>query len=100
MGTPLVALDAVPVGGGVIVPEHRVVVTRPAEAELRAFGTLCPHQGCHVRAVAAGAISCFCHGSRFRIADGSVAGGPAQQPLARRPIVVSGGLISPSDQPV
>ena len=52
MGTPLVALEAVPVGGGVIVAEHRVVVTRPAEAELRAFGTLCPHQGCHVRAVA------------------------------------------------
>ena len=87
MPTPLVALDAVPVGGGVIVAEHAVVVTRPAEADVRAFATLCPHRGCHVRAVAAGAISCFCHGSRFRISDGAVVGGPAPQPLT--PVAVS-----------
>jgi Rieske Fe-S protein len=93
VGTPLVALDAVPVGGGVIVPEHRVVVTRPAEAELRAFGTLCPHRGCHVRAVAAGAISCFCHGSRFRIADGAVVGGPAPEPLAPVAVAVVDGMV-------
>ena len=93
MGTPLVALDAVPVGGGVIVAEHRVVVTRPAEAELHAFGTLCPHQGCHVRAVAAGAISCFCHGSRFRISDGAVVGGPAPEPLTPVPVAVVDGVV-------
>ena len=93
MGTPLVALDAVPVGGGVIVAEHRVVVTRPAEAELRAFGTLCPHQGCHVRAVAAGAISCFCHGSRFHISDGAVLGGPAPSPLTPVPVAVVDGVV-------
>ena len=93
MGTPLVALDAVPVGGGVIVAEHRVVVTRPAEAELHAFGTLCPHQGCHVRAVAAGAISCFCHGSRLRISDGAVLGGPAPEPLTPVPVAVVDGVV-------
>jgi Rieske Fe-S protein len=93
VGTPLVALDAVPVGGGVIVSEHAVVVTRPAEAELRAFATLCPHQGCHVRAVAAGAISCFCHGSRFRISDGAVVGGPAQAPLAPVAVAVVEGMV-------
>ena len=93
MGTPLVALDAVPVGGGVIVAEHRVVVTRPAEAEVHGFGTLCPHQGCHVRAVAAGAISCFCHGSRFRISDGAVLGGPAPEPLTPVPVAVVDGVV-------
>ena len=93
MGTPLVALDAVPVGGGVIVAEHRVVVTRPAEAEVHGFGTLCPHQGCHVRAVAAGAISCFCHGSRFRSSDGGVLGGPAQEPLTPVPVAVVDGVV-------
>ena len=38
MGTALVALDAVPVGGGVIVTAHGVVVTRPAADEVAAFG--------------------------------------------------------------
>jgi Rieske Fe-S protein len=47
-----------------------------------------------VRAVAAGTINCFCHGSRFRISDGSVAGGPAEGPLAPRRIVVRDGTIS------
>jgi Rieske Fe-S protein len=59
-----------------------------------AFGSTCPHRGCTVRAVAAGTINCFCHGSRFRITDGSVAGGPATEPLPRRPITVRDGMIS------
>ncbi len=93
MGSRIVALDAVPVGGGVIVAEHRVVVTRPADAELHAFATLCPHQGCHVRSVAAGAISCFCHGSRFRITDGAVVGGPAPEPLTPVAVDVVDGMV-------
>ena len=93
MAIPLVALDTVPVGGGVIVAEHAVVVTRPAETDVRAFATLCPHQGCHVRAVAAGVISCFCHGSRFRISDGSVVGGPAPEPLTPVAVTVVEGMV-------
>jgi Rieske Fe-S protein len=93
MGTPLVALDTVPVGGGVIVTEQGVVVTRPAEDEVLAFATLCPHRGCHVRAVAAGTISCFCHGSRFRITDGAVVGGPAPEPLTPVAVAVVDGMV-------
>lgn len=84
---------AIPVGGGTIFPQHGVVVTQPEAGVFVAFSTTCPHQGCAVRAVAAGTISCFCHGSRFRIADGSVAGGPAPSPLGRRDIVVRDGSI-------
>jgi Rieske Fe-S protein len=93
MGTALVALDAVPVGGGVIVPTHGVVVTRPAADAVAAFATLCPHRGCQVRAVAAGTINCFCHGSRFRIADGAVVGGPAPEPLAPVAVAVVDGMV-------
>ena len=93
MGTPLVALDAVPVGGGVIVAAHGVVVTRPGPDEVLAFATLCPHRGCQVRAVAAGTINCFCHGSRFRIADGAVVGGPATEPLTPVPVTVVDGAV-------
>jgi Rieske Fe-S protein len=46
-----------------------------------------------VRAVAAGAISCFCHGSRFRIADGAVVGGPAPEPLAPVAVAVVDGMV-------
>ena len=93
MGSPIVALDAVPVGGGVIVTAQHVVVTRPAEDEVLAFDTLCPHRGCHVRAVAAGTINCFCHGSRFRISDGAVVGGPAPEPLTPVPVAVVDGVV-------
>ncbi|MDT7554726.1 MAG: hypothetical protein QOI16_3262 [Pseudonocardiales bacterium] len=93
MTAPLVALSAVPVGGGVIVAGRGVVVTRPAEGEVVAFRTLCPHRGCEVRAVAAGTINCFCHGSRFRIGDGAVVGGPATEPLTPVPVTVVDGMV-------
>jgi|SRR4029077_14842919 len=93
MGAPLVALDAVPVGGGVIVAAHGVVVTRPGEDEVLAFASLCPHRGCQVRAVAAGTINCFCHGSRFRIGDGVVVGGPATEPLTPVAVAVIDGMV-------
>ena len=39
-------------------------------------------------------IVCPCHGSKFHIADGSVASGPASQPLAPVAIMVSGDQIT------
>jgi Rieske Fe-S protein len=86
--------DAIPEGGGAIFAAAGVVITQPTPGVFVGFDSTCPHQGCTVRAVVAGTINCFCHGSRFRITDGSVAGGPAQQPLTRREIVVRDGLIS------
>lgn len=76
-----------------IVAERGVVVTQPVEGEVVAFATVCPHRGCQVRAVAAGTINCFCHGSRFRIADGAVVGGPATQPLTPVPVRVVDGMV-------
>lgn len=93
MSVTVAPAAAVPLGGGAIFPAHGVVVTQPSPGEFVAFDVTCPHQGCAVRAVAAGTINCFCHGSRFRIGDGSVAGGPAPGPLTRRPIHVADGMI-------
>jgi len=84
---------AVPEGGGTIFPAVGVVITQPSAGTFVGFDITCPHRGCAVRAIAAGTINCFCHGSRFRISDGSVVGGPAQRPLPRRAIVVQDGLI-------
>ena len=89
----VIAADAVPEGGGTILTAQGVVVTQPSPGVFVAFGTTCPHLGCAVRAVAGGTINCFCHGSRFRIADGSVAGGPAAEPLTRLPVRVADGMV-------
>jgi Rieske Fe-S protein len=91
---PVISTAEVPEGGGVIIAAAGVVITQPATGDYVAFDSTCPHRGCTVRAVAAGTINCFCHGSRFRITDGSVAGGPATEPLPRRPITVRDGMIS------
>jgi len=93
MGEPVVPVAAVPVGGGVIVAAHGVVVTQPVAGAFVAFDSTCPHRGCAVRAVAAGTINCFCHGSRFRITDGAVVGGPATEPLTQRAVLVEDGVV-------
>jgi len=93
--TPItIAVAAIPVGGGTIIAAHGVVVTRPTDDTVAAFSTLCPHRGCRVRAVAAGTVNCFCHGSRFRISDGAVVGGPATEPLVRWAVVVADGVVT------
>lgn len=92
MSETLTTTDRVPVGGGTILPDG-VVVTQPVAGTFVAFSSTCPHRGCTVRAVAAGTINCFCHGSRFRITDGAVVGGPAQEPLRRLAVAVVGEEI-------
>lgn len=91
---PLVAAADVPVAGGVILWARALVVTQPVEGEFRAFGAVCPHRECVVRSIAAGTINCLCHGSRFRITDGSVAGGPSPSGLAAHDVVVVDGMVA------
>jgi Rieske Fe-S protein len=83
----------IPVGGGHIDFTRRVVVTQPEAGEFRAFEANCTHERCLITWVEDGLIHCPCHGSQFRIADGSVARGPATQPLPTRAITVDGDVI-------
>ncbi|MFE1247764.1 Rieske (2Fe-2S) protein [Streptomyces sp. NPDC058735] len=85
--------DGIPVGGGRIFAEQKVVVTQPERGQFKAFSAICTHQGCTVGSVADGTIDCPCHGSRFRIADGSVANGPATRALPAERIAVEGKSI-------
>lgn len=73
--------EEVPVGGGVIRPDDRIVVTQPVEGEFHAFSAVCPHQGCLVSLVRDAAIVCACHSSMFNPADGSRISGPARSGL-------------------
>jgi Rieske Fe-S protein len=80
----------VPVGSGVIVDE--VVITQPAAGEFKGFSSKCTHKGCAVNKVADGTIDCPCHGSKFNL-DGTVAKGPATEPLETKAIAVQGDSI-------
>jgi Rieske Fe-S protein len=92
-GERLAATSAIPVGGGMVFAEKKVVVTQPASGTFKAFSATCTHQGCTVNKVADGTINCPCHGSKFAIADGSVVHGPAQRPLEARQVTASGGEL-------
>jgi Rieske Fe-S protein len=94
---PAAAADAaiaktadVPVGSGVIVDD--VVITQPAAGEFKGFSSACTHKGCAVNKVADGTIDCPCHGSKFNL-DGTVANGPATEPLETKAIAVAGDSI-------
>jgi Rieske Fe-S protein len=80
----------VPVGSGVIV--DKVVVTQPTAGVFKGFSSTCTHAGCTLNKVADGTIDCPCHGSKFNL-DGSVANGPAKQPLEVENISVQGDSI-------
>ena len=93
-GTALGAAADVPVGGGVVFKEQKVVVTQPAKGDFKGFSAICTHQGCPVGSVADGVIMCPCHGSAFSIEDGSVQDGPATKPLGAVEVKVKGGEIT------
>jgi Rieske Fe-S protein len=84
----------VPVGGGKIYADQKLVVTQPTAGEFKAFTSICTHQGCPVTSVEGGTINCTCHGSKFSIEDGSVQGGPAPSPLGEVAVTVKNNEIT------
>jgi Rieske Fe-S protein len=83
----------IPVGGGKILTDKKIVITEPQSGTFKAFTAVCTHQGCIVNTVSGGTINCPCHGSKFSIANGSVVNGPAPSPLAPVSIEVQGTSI-------
>jgi Rieske Fe-S protein len=93
-GPPVLASTAdIPVGGGKILPDKKIVITQPQAGSFDAFTAVCTHQGCIVGSVSGGTINCPCHGSKFSISNGSVVNGPATSPLAPVSIKVQGTSI-------
>jgi Rieske Fe-S protein len=91
---PSLALTSdVPVGGGKILADKKIVITQPRAGSFEAFTAVCTHQGCTVSSVSGGTINCPCHGSKFSITNGSVVTGPAASALAPVSIKVQGTSI-------
>ncbi|WP_084717877.1 Rieske (2Fe-2S) protein [Streptacidiphilus carbonis] len=91
--TTLGPTSDVPVGGGKVYKDEKVVVTQPTSGRFKAFSAVCTHAGCLVDGVQDGTIQCPCHGSQFKIADGSVANGPATSALPARTVAVQNGKL-------
>lgn len=93
-GKVLAKTSDIPQGGGKVFADQGVVVTQPTAGEFKAFSSKCTHQGCAVKGIANGVITCPCHNSHFSATDGSVKKGPATQPLPPAKITVAGGEIT------
>lgn len=89
-----VATSDVPVGGGAIFPDEKVVVTQPTKGDFKAFSATCTHKGCPVSEVTDAQIVCKCHGSHFSITDGKPVQGPATEPLGAKKVAVEGSEIT------
>jgi Rieske Fe-S protein len=83
----------IPVGGGKIFAAKKVIVTQPTAGVFKAYSTICTHQGCAINEIKNGTMDCPCHGSKFKIADGSVDAGPAPSPLPAKNIKVDGSSL-------
>jgi Rieske Fe-S protein len=83
----------IPVGGGKVLTDKKIVITQPKAGSFHAFTAICTHQGCIVNSVSAGTIDCPCHGSKYSSVNGSVVNGPATLPLAAVSIKVQGTSI-------
>lgn len=90
-GGAIATLADIPVGGALAATTasgESILLTQPTEGEVRAFSSVCTHQGCTVEA-GQGELACPCHGSRFDIATGEPIQGPASDPLPEIPIEVA-----------
>ncbi|MFI2377613.1 Rieske (2Fe-2S) protein [Streptomyces sp. NPDC018964] len=92
-GRELIPTAGVPVGGGTVLADEEIVVTRSEAGGFKAFSAIRTHRSRVVADVADGTAGRACHGSRFRITGGSVERGPAPRPLPEERITVEGNSI-------
>jgi nitrite reductase/ring-hydroxylating ferredoxin subunit len=90
----IVAVKDVPVGGGVLVRDTRLVV-QPKAGTFKAFSAVCPHEGVTVQPPVNGAaiMECPGHNSQFKAADGSLVRGPATRGLSGIAVKVQKGYV-------
>jgi len=94
--TGVIAADAVPEGQPVAARAGEVDVMLYAQGgRILALSDRCSHRGCalHEGSVNDGAVECPCHGSIFRLEDGSIVRGPATAPQPTYETRVTGGMV-------
>ena len=89
--TEVGSLADLPVGGtaSAQLGSAPILLSRPAEGEVKAFSAICTHQQC----VVAETFGCACHGSEFDRSTGEPTQGPAVQPLQEYTVTLDGDTI-------
>lgn len=95
-GKVIAKTSEIPVGGGKILSDYKIVITQPTKGDFKAFTAVCTHQHCTVGDIRDGVIECPCHGSEFSVKDGSVEQGPAKAALPAFKVKVTGDGIAVS----
>ncbi|MGP3963768.1 Rieske (2Fe-2S) protein [Nonomuraea sp. 3N208] len=80
----------VPVGGGKLIEDLKIVVTQPTHGVYKAYSAICTHMGCALSTPEDNVIKCACHGSEFAADSGKAIKGPATDPLAAFRVRVEG----------
>jgi cytochrome b6-f complex iron-sulfur subunit len=62
------------------------------EGTIRAFSSICTHQGCEISSFQNNRFVCFCHGSQFGT-DGRVIQGPATRALTEYSVQRDGNIV-------
>ena len=72
--------------------DGKAIAVANVEGSLFAFDDVCTHLGCPLSRgqLDGGVIVCPCHGSKFRVADGSVVAGPAREAIGTYAVQVVG----------
>lgn len=93
-GEQIAAVSDVPVGGSTEaeVEGEMILLSQPKKGEIKAFSSVCTHQGCAVKPDGA-ELHCPCHNSVYDAATGEVVSGPAPEPLPSVPVKVNGNKI-------
>ncbi len=89
----LATLNEIPEGGGIILADDGVVLSRATGDDVQAFSATCTHQGCTVNAIEDGLIVCPCHLSRFDLRTGEPVSGPANRALPGVAVTVRGNDV-------
>jgi nitrite reductase/ring-hydroxylating ferredoxin subunit len=92
----------IPLKGGKIVTVggQTFLITQPSKGVYRAFSATCTHEGCAIgpweptkNAVVGGVVTCNCHGAQFSPVNGSALRRPAQAPLKKYTVKVTGNYL-------
>lgn len=80
-------------GGFLLISSARTLVLNVDGNTIRAFTSVCTHQGCDVDRFANNRFHCPCHGSQYDV-NGNVVNGPAPSPLRAFAVERSGNIVT------